>query len=276
MLDDETRARIASNKAAALAKREARTKSDPKLDFCGICSGNDIIAVYKDVFDELVCKRCAAKDEEWQLINKTTASTEYLLPDDTFRHMKHKTVDNPHRKGWSEMKLFLRRHARQEAEHRWGNMELLGHERRKREGKKLERELVKAREAASSNISDESKDVDVITSAPLVGQDVSNILARMLDGGEAMLGIASSLQTEVCVASTFHDQSIIGSRSSNHDMQQSSIKRGRDPDVTADGSMISSNSQTSSGNHKKQKVSNTQKAASSRIKGMLNAIRGKK
>jgi hypothetical protein len=196
VLSDAQRRTIELNKAAAEERRRKAVaeKSDSNINttigaggalgdcveqhkVCQKCDSSDILPMYWETFGEKICKKCAASDTDWEVMNKTSVVTEYLLPDDTIRHLRHKTKDNPHRKGWSEMKLFLRRHARLESYRRWGGEEELLAEISRRKGQKLERELSRAKDTSDSGINGISVEAS---------GEASSILARMLEQGDIL------------------------------------------------------------------------------------------
>ena len=136
VLTGEQIEKIEENKARAKARRaqveaEAKVLEEKKAKgmICEICKempdAEEISETLKETFEVIVCRKCQMTNEDYQIINKNTVKTEYLLTEDTIGIMKHKTRDNPHRPGWAPMKLFLRKHAREEAIYRWGTLEAL-------------------------------------------------------------------------------------------------------------------------------------------------------
>ena len=186
--------KIASNKKAAEKRRAEKALQIQdhitNVILCEKCDSINIIEMYLSIFNERICKSCAASDDDWELMNKTSVASEYLLPDDCIRHLRHKTKDNPHRKGWAEMKLYLRRHARIESYRRWGGSDALESEKLRRNNSKLERELSRAVNNASNAggslkqnlLNNEHDDCGV--------SETRSILAKMIEQGD-VLGAAA-------------------------------------------------------------------------------------
>jgi len=154
VLTEDQFVRIAANKRAA---EQRRLKKAQETIICQKCASADVLPMYRDVFDERICRGCAASDDDWELLNKSSVASEYLLSEDTIRHLRHSVKDNPHRKGWAEMKLYLRRHARIESQRRWGRDAALSTEKARRESQKLERELSRAVASASGDASNDTR-----------------------------------------------------------------------------------------------------------------------
>lgn len=254
VLSEEQRQRIELNKALAEEKRRQLKKEKVVGNVCEKCASADILPMYLENFGEQICKKCASGNADFELLNKTTVMSEYLLPDDTCRHLRHKTKDNPHRKSWSEMKLFLRRHARAESYRRWGGEEELLLEVSRRKGQKLEREFTKAK--AGAGVADGNWEGALLGAENDDGlsSSASTILARMLDQGDILKASASI----------------------------SSSKRQREEDAgTIKLEKQSSLQTTKSGSHQDTNVAAPKakvqkKRLNSHMLNMLGAIRGKK
>ena len=76
-----------------------------------------------------------------EYITKSDAQRIYCLPLGTLAVCSHTERENPHKKGWSNMKLYLRSEARRRARKRFGGKEGLIREREKRKEKRLEKDL---------------------------------------------------------------------------------------------------------------------------------------
>ena len=74
-------------------------------------------------------------------VTKQQAMKLYCLPEGTLRVCSFIEKDNPHQKKFSAMKLYSRSEIRRRARERFGGLEGLVKERRRRELKKLERDL---------------------------------------------------------------------------------------------------------------------------------------
>jgi DNA-repair protein complementing XP-A cells len=76
-----------------------------------------------------------------EYITKTEAQKMYCLPMGTLAVCSYTERDNPHRKGWSSMKLYSRSEVRRRARKRFGGKAGLIEEREKRKEKRLEKDL---------------------------------------------------------------------------------------------------------------------------------------
>uniref|UniRef100_A0A7S2PT66 XPA C-terminal domain-containing protein n=1 Tax=Leptocylindrus danicus TaxID=163516 RepID=A0A7S2PT66_9STRA len=74
-------------------------------------------------------------------VTKKEAMSMYCLPEATLQVCSFVTKENPHRKGWSSMKLYDRSEIRRRARARHGGLEGLAAERKKREQKRFEKVL---------------------------------------------------------------------------------------------------------------------------------------
>jgi len=190
VLSEEQLERVAANKKGAEKRRIE--KALEASSGCQKCASGDVMPMYRDVFAERICRRCAASEDDWELLNKSSVAAEYLLSEDTIRHLRHSVKDNPHRKGWAEMKLYLRRHARIESHLRWGGDAALIAEKERRESLKLEKELTRAVASVGSSSGDASKDARSAGEYDGFGHSTtSNILAQMLQQGD-VLGASAS------------------------------------------------------------------------------------
>lgn len=75
------------------------------------------------------------------LLTKKEAMSLYCLPEGTLEVCEFVEKDNPLKKGWTSMKLFSRSEIRQRARKRFGGLDGLIEERKKRELKRLQRDL---------------------------------------------------------------------------------------------------------------------------------------
>jgi hypothetical protein len=81
------------------------------------------------------------KKEEYELVNKTELSSEYLLTESSIKMMKFLLKDNPKNPHWSQMKLYLKKHAIEKSIARWGSFELMLAEKDRRKKESFSREL---------------------------------------------------------------------------------------------------------------------------------------
>ena len=76
-------------------------------------------------------------------VTKKEAMKVYCLPEGTLAVCKFVEKENPHRKGWTPMKLYSRAEIRRRARKRFGDLEGLVNERNRRERKRFEKDLEK-------------------------------------------------------------------------------------------------------------------------------------
>mmetsp|Transcript_12660 Transcript_12660/g.27730 ORF Transcript_12660/g.27730 Transcript_12660/m.27730 type:complete len:193 (-) Transcript_12660:648-1226(-) len=74
-------------------------------------------------------------------ISQTEAQREYCVPLGTLQVCSFIEKDNPHKRGWSKMKLYSRSEIRRRARKRFGGKEGLIREREKRKEKRLAKDL---------------------------------------------------------------------------------------------------------------------------------------
>ena len=155
-MDANQKARIAANKAAALAKLAAkkRRKSDqektqskkPRTDNdCATCGGL-ADAAFRAAFSISTCNACRRRDPSLDLLNATDAARTYLLPQATLKCLPTLERENPRQPTWTPMRLFLRRHLVEHAHRRWGDEAGLEAERKRRAAAKVKRDDAKAKD----------------------------------------------------------------------------------------------------------------------------------
>lgn len=79
------------------------------------------------------------------LVSKKEAMQKYCLPEGTMAVCSYVEKQNPHRKGWTPMKLYNRSEIRRRARKRFGGKEGLIAERNRRAQKRLEKDLLETR-----------------------------------------------------------------------------------------------------------------------------------
>ena len=155
-MDADQKARIAANKAAALAKLAAKkkrksdeTSSQQKrprtADDCDTCGGL-ADAAFRAAFSISTCNACRRRDPSLDLLNATDAARTYLLPQATLKCLPTLERENPRQPTWTPMRLFLRRHLVEHANRRWGDEAGLEAERRRRAAAKVKRDDAKAKD----------------------------------------------------------------------------------------------------------------------------------
>ena len=93
--------------------------------------------------------------EEFELnappyITQTEAQKSYCLPLGTLAVCTYIEKDNPHKRGWSKMKLYARQEVRRRARQRFGGKAGLIQERESRKRKRLEKDLAEIKDVFSS------------------------------------------------------------------------------------------------------------------------------
>mmetsp|Transcript_8131 Transcript_8131/g.7682 ORF Transcript_8131/g.7682 Transcript_8131/m.7682 type:complete len:172 (-) Transcript_8131:29-544(-) len=76
-----------------------------------------------------------------QYVTKQDAKGKYCLPDGTLEVCEYTEKDNPRQSKWNKMKLYNRSEIRRRARDRWGGLEGLQEERRRRENKRSEKDM---------------------------------------------------------------------------------------------------------------------------------------
>mmetsp|Transcript_10456 Transcript_10456/g.12871 ORF Transcript_10456/g.12871 Transcript_10456/m.12871 type:complete len:169 (-) Transcript_10456:120-626(-) len=74
-------------------------------------------------------------------VTKKDATKIYCLPEGTLAVCRHVEKDNPRRKGWSAMKLYDRAEIRRRARERYGGLDGLIAERKKREERRFMKDM---------------------------------------------------------------------------------------------------------------------------------------
>jgi len=80
-----------------------------------------------------------------EFVTKKEAMKMYCLPEGTLAVCKYVEKQNPRHKGWTPMKLYNRAEIRRRARERFGGLEGLIAERRKREEKRFQNDLEKTK-----------------------------------------------------------------------------------------------------------------------------------
>jgi len=84
------------------------------------------------------------------LVTKKEAMSVYCLPQGTLDVCEFVEKENPRKKGWTPMKLFSRSEIRRRARNRFGGLEGLVEERKKREMNRLKRDLEESKNIFSA------------------------------------------------------------------------------------------------------------------------------
>jgi len=195
LLSQEQLDRIRDSREKALAlkrKREAEAEVSTESGGgekvgpqCEVCRSTELLDQQRlEAFAVSVCKKCVDKMDDYDLMSKADASSQYLLPDDTLNFLPHKEKSNPHNKTWAPMKQFLRKQVRDQSYERWKDEDGLRAEKTRRDKLKYERDLAKAQAVAlaagqSAGISSASS-----FSVDEPGSETSLILSKMLAGAD--------------------------------------------------------------------------------------------
>ena len=105
------------------------------------CRGTNIDKDTHDTFNETICINCKQSTDDFDLITKAEAIKTYLVTDDSLSTLKFKCRDNPHHAGWTQMKLYLRKHVKQLSVKRHGSLEKLAELKRIKEAQHFEKNL---------------------------------------------------------------------------------------------------------------------------------------
>ena len=81
-----------------------------------------------------------------EFATKTEAMKMYCLPEGTLAVCQFTEKDNPHNKGWTPMKMYWRSEIRMRARKRFGGLEGLVTERKRREERRFAKDLEKAKD----------------------------------------------------------------------------------------------------------------------------------
>ena len=115
---------------------------------CGATEGLEPVRL--EAFGVGVCKACVDRLGDYDLLTKSEASAQYLLPDDTLNFLPHRVKPNPHNQTWAPMKQFLRKAVRDKSHERWKDEAGLQAEKARRDKLKYERDVDKAKASAAA------------------------------------------------------------------------------------------------------------------------------
>lgn len=189
-LSEEQIKRIRENRERALALKRKRETEDEEVSTAKICevccSKEDVSSKLFEMFSIGVCQQCKNKTDDYDFISKSDAASEYLLPDDTLKFLPHTTRENPHKKEWAPMKIFLRKIVREKSYERWKDEDGLKAEHARREVQKYGRQVEKAQAVAESaaaavHESEDCEDGGGFYRGSAISE-TSQILAKMLAG----------------------------------------------------------------------------------------------
>jgi len=185
--------KAATEKAAAtanlLSKLTCTSINEEIGEECGNTPINEALFTH---FQIQICKSCKRSSDLFDCLPKSECIAQYLVPEDLFKTLPFMTKDNPHNVGWTPMKLYLRNHVQAAAIKRFGSVEKLHEEKKRRETIKLEKELLQTKDVllnASAAYREELKGKDceynltnLITTKPIEPTVVSNNSMEQLLG----------------------------------------------------------------------------------------------
>lgn len=92
-----------------LTRLDARfpSQSSSVAGKCELCNASPIVMSLHQHFGVQICWDCKKIRTEYNLITKTKAREEYLVPERELKSWKCIEKANPHRDGWQNMKLYL-------------------------------------------------------------------------------------------------------------------------------------------------------------------------
>eukprot|EP01041_Mallomonas_annulata_P001481 gene1481-2846_t len=118
-----------------------------------ICGSTVLDEMLLTVYGEHICAACKSeRSHEYQQMTQTDVISTYLLAESSMRTMKFMAKDNPKKSGWTQMKLYLRKHAEALAIKKWGSMEALTEEKQRREQARFEKSLNRTKDAFTTPI----------------------------------------------------------------------------------------------------------------------------
>lgn len=100
---------------------------------CVWCLNASTSEFFQTKFNELVCTACRKTRPEYGLISKSNAKNKYLVTDSDIRSLRFVEKPNPTNAKFRDMKLFLIKQIIECALRRYGSLENVEEEKRKRE-----------------------------------------------------------------------------------------------------------------------------------------------
>eukprot|EP01083_Nonionella_stella_P207810 754591_1 len=151
-LTDEQRERIRKSRERAMELRRKRLEQQKAEQERQDVQQRDKMRNRNTVAKSNVKKNNAEEEDEnveledfeigaSQYVTKQDAKGKYCLPDGTLEVCEYTEKDNPRQSKWNKMKLYNRSEIRRRARDRWGGLEGLQEERRRRENKRSEKDM---------------------------------------------------------------------------------------------------------------------------------------
>eukprot|EP00823_Brevimastigomonas_motovehiculus_P006373 TRINITY_DN5278_c0_g1_i1.p1 TRINITY_DN5278_c0_g1~~TRINITY_DN5278_c0_g1_i1.p1 ORF type:complete len:263 (-),score=65.96 TRINITY_DN5278_c0_g1_i1:1152-1940(-) len=113
----------------------------PKDIECIKCHSLSYSHDFFNAFGVCVCRSCLKTSDDFVLISKSEAKTQYLLSDSDFSDLKFLSRPNKQHPSWAPMKLFLRPQVEAKSKAKFGETTDMGKLKQKREVKRLEKRI---------------------------------------------------------------------------------------------------------------------------------------
>jgi hypothetical protein len=151
VLTPDQEARIRANRERALALQKARKEQKEKEEIQKRSKKDNKEQEQNSKRQKLEEENDDVELEEFEeqaseFVTKTEAMKMYCLPEGTMAVCQFMEKDNPHHKGWTPMKMYWRSEIRMRARKRFGGLEGLVAERKKREERRFAKDLEKAKD----------------------------------------------------------------------------------------------------------------------------------
>jgi hypothetical protein len=144
-----------------------------------ICGKSPVNESLYNHFQLTVCRSCKRACNLYECITKSECVTEYLITEDIIKSMPYMERDNPHNPGWKPMKLYLRKHALEAALNRFGSIESLHQEKKRREAAKLDKNIIDTEDFLSNASASLRNELSGISKEE--STSMSSSLSKMLD-----------------------------------------------------------------------------------------------
>ncbi|KAK9828674.1 hypothetical protein WJX72_001467 [[Myrmecia] bisecta] len=150
---------------------------------CSGCNSLSFSQEFYDAFNVVLCNQC--KQDE-QLISKSTARQSYLLTDTDLKKLGSIGKQNPHRKEWNAMRLYLQSQVEELSYTKYGGAEGLEVERERQLTARLDARMKKRTQAARKD-NEEAEKLDRIKQKIVKGMRTSGAVSEeALDSGKGI------------------------------------------------------------------------------------------
>jgi hypothetical protein len=117
---------------------------------CARCGSATYIQALFDAFGERICTSCKSQTDDFQLVSRSVAKSQYLLPDSSIAPLRTMERPNPSNPKFRPMRLLLLLHVRAAAVARWGSLQAMEEEYRRRQVGRLERSTAASSESGAA------------------------------------------------------------------------------------------------------------------------------